>query len=73
MESGSVVYQTEDLVYIHSEAIVGDRQNISFTLDSIFSQLTEGDEICVDFDSADFRMIRVESDQLLATVIQGGG
>jgi pyruvate kinase len=72
MESGRVVYQTGDSVTIHPEAIVGDRQNISFTPDSVFSQLTEGDEIRVDFDSAAFRIIRKESDQLIATVIAGG-
>jgi pyruvate kinase len=72
MASGSVVYQTGDLVTIHPEAIVGDRQNISFTLDSVFSQLNEGDEIRVDFDSVAFHITGVESDQLITTVIQGG-
>ena len=32
MENGSVVYQTGDVVYIHPEALVGDKQNISFYL-----------------------------------------
>jgi len=72
MESGSVVYQTGDLVYIHPRAIVGDRRNISFTPSSVFSQLNEGDEIRVDFDSVAFRITGVESDQLIATVLQGG-
>jgi pyruvate kinase len=72
MESGSVVFQTGDLVTIHPEAIVGDGQNISFTPDSVFSQLNEGDEIRVDFDSVAFRITGVESDQLIATVLQGG-
>jgi len=72
MESGSVVYQTGDLVTIHPEAVVGDRQNISFTPDSVFSQLNEGDEIRVDFDSVAFRITGVKSGQLIATVLQGG-
>jgi pyruvate kinase len=72
MESGSVVYQTGDSVYIHPKAILGDRQNISFTPDSVYSQLNEGDEIRVDFDSVAFRITGVESDQLIATVLQGG-
>jgi len=72
MESGSVVYQTGDSVTIHPEAIVGDRQNISFTPDSVFSQLNEGDEISVDFDSAAFRITGIECDQLIATAIVGG-
>jgi len=72
MESGSVVFQTGDLVTIHPEAIVGDRQSISFTPSSVFSQLNEGDEIRVDFDSVAFRIIEKESDQLIATVLQGG-
>jgi hypothetical protein len=72
MESGSVVYQTGDSVTIHPEAILGDRKNISFTPGSVFSQLNEGDEIRVDFDSAAFRITEVESDQLIATVLQGG-
>ena len=72
MESGSVVYQTGDLVYIHPESIVGDRQSISFTPNSVFSQLNEGDEIRVDFDSATFRITGKESEQLIASVIQGG-
>jgi pyruvate kinase len=72
MESGSIVYQTGDSVTIHPEAIVGDRQNISFTPDSVFSQLNEGDEIRVDFDSAAFRITGIECDQLIATVIAGG-
>jgi pyruvate kinase len=72
MESGSVVYQTGDSVRIHPEAVVGDRKNISFTPDSVFSQLNEGDEIRVDFDSAAFRITEVESDQLIASVLQGG-
>jgi len=72
MESGSVVYKTGDLVFIHPEAIVGDRQNISFTPDSVFSQLNEGDEIRVDFDSAAFRITGKETNQLIATVLQGG-
>jgi pyruvate kinase len=72
MESGSVVYQTGDSVTIHPEAIVGDRDNISFTPDSVYSQLSEGDEIRVDFDSATFRITGKESDQLIATVTQGG-
>jgi pyruvate kinase len=72
MESGSVVYQTGDLITIHPEAIVGDRRNISFTPASVFSQLNEGDEIRVDFDSVAFRITGVESDQLIATVSQGG-
>jgi len=72
MKSGRVVYQTGDSVYIHSEAIVGDKQNISFTPDSVFSQLQEGDEIRVDFDSVAFRMTGKASDQFIATVLQGG-
>jgi pyruvate kinase len=72
MESGSVEFQAGDLVTIHPEPIVGDRQNISFTPDSVFSQLNEGDEIRVDFDSVTFRIIEKESDQLIATVLQGG-
>jgi pyruvate kinase len=72
MESGSVVFQTGDLVTIHPEAILGDRQNISFTPGSVFSQLNEGDEIRVDFDSAAFRLTGKENDQLIATVLQGG-
>ena len=72
MASGSIVYQTGDLVYIHPEAIIGDRQNISFTPNSVFSQLNEGDEIRVDFDSAAFRITGKESGQLIATVLQGG-
>ena len=65
MESGSVVYQTGDSVTIHPEAVVGDRDNISFTPDSVFSQFNEGDEIRVDFDSAAFRITGVKSDQLI--------
>jgi pyruvate kinase len=72
MESGSVVYQTGELVTIHPKAILGDRQNISFTPDSVFSQLNEGFEIRVDFDSAAFRITGKENDQLIATVLQGG-
>ena len=72
MESGSVVYQTGDSVTIHPEAIVGDRQNISFTPDSVFSQLNEGDEIRVDYDSVAFRITGIERHQLIATVIAGG-
>ena len=72
MESGRVVFQTGDSVTIHPEAILGGRQNISFTPDSVFSQLNEGDEIRVDFDSVAFRITGVESDQLIATVLQGG-
>jgi len=37
MESGSVVYQTGDSLFIHPEAIVGDRKNISFTPEPVFS------------------------------------
>ena len=62
MESGSVVFQTGDLVTIHPEAIVGDRQSISFTPSSVFSQLNEGDEVRVDFDSVAFRITEKESD-----------
>ena len=72
MAGGSVVYQTGDSVRINSEAIVGDKDNISFTPDSVFSQLNEGDEIRVDFDSVAFRITGLESDQLIATVLQGG-
>ena len=72
IESGSVVYQTGDLVYIHSKAVVGDRQNISFTPDSVFSQLNKDSEIHVDFDSVVFRITGVERDQLIASVLQGG-
>jgi pyruvate kinase len=72
MESGSVVYQTGDSLFIHPEAIVGDRKNISFTPEPVFSQLNEGDEIRVDFDSVAFRITGVKSDQLIATVLQGG-
>jgi len=72
MERGSVVYQTGDLVTIHPKAIVGDRQSISFTPSSVFSQLNEDDEIRVDFDSVAFRITGVKSDRLIATVLQGG-
>jgi pyruvate kinase len=72
MASGSIVYQTGDSVTIHPEAVVGDRKNISFTPDSVFSQLNEGDEIRVDFDSVAFRITGTEKDQLIATVLQGG-
>ena len=72
MDNGHTVYQTSDKVYIHPEAIVGDRKNISFTPDSVFSQLNEGDEIRVDFDSVSFRITGVENDRLIATVLQGG-
>jgi len=72
MEGGNVVYQTGDSIHIHPEAIIGDRQNISFTPCSVFSQLNEGDEIHVDFDSVVFRITGKESNQLIATVSQGG-
>ncbi len=72
MGNGHTVYQAGDSVYIHADAIVGDRQNISFTPDSVFSQLNTGDEIRVDFDSVVFRITGKEGKHLIATVLQGG-
>jgi pyruvate kinase len=72
MTGGSVVYQTGDSVRIHSEAIVGDKDNISFTPESIFTQLNEGDEIRVDFDSVAFRITGKEKEYFIAHVLQGG-
>ena len=72
MTGGSVVYQTGDSVRIHLEAIVGDKDNISFTPESIFTQLNEGDEIRVDFDSVAFRITGKEKEYFIAHVLQGG-
>ena len=72
MENGSVEFRTGDLVTIHPEPIVGNSQKNPFTPGSIFSQLRVGDEIRVDFNSVAFRITGVESDQLIAIVLQGG-
>jgi len=72
MVAGQALFNTGDLVKIHSCGVIGDSENISFTPASVCSQLRIGDVIQVDFNSASFSVVDCHSDYLTVKVIHGG-
>ena len=72
MVSEAVQYEEESLVKIHHEKILGDSGNISFTPETVSTQLKVGDVIRVDFDGVQLKVIRKEKKYLLAVVENGG-
>jgi len=72
MESGQAFFNSGDSVQIHPHAINGNNQNISFTPLSVFSQLRQGDEIKVDFNSTTFSVIDINAQFLTVKVISSG-
>ena len=72
MVSEAVQYEEESFVKIHHEKILGDSGNISFTPETVSTQLKVGDVIRVDFDAVQLKVIRKEKKHLLAVVENGG-
>ena len=60
MVSEAVQYEEESHVKIHHEKILGDSGNISFTPETVSTQLKVGDVIRVDFDAVQLKVIRKE-------------
>ena len=72
MVSEAVQYEEESHVKIHHEKILGDSGNISFTPETVSTQLKVDDVIRVDFDAVQLKVIRKEKKHLLAVVENGG-
>ncbi len=72
MESESVIFEDGDVVKIHRDPVIGNRENISFYPDSVYDQLKVGDIIRVDFDSVALKVIEDNREYLLAAVEHGG-
>ncbi len=51
MRSEITRFKKRDLIKVHSEAVIGDDRNISFTPSYVFSELGIGGQIQVDFNS----------------------
>ena len=64
MVSEAVKYEEESHVKIHHEKILGDSGNISFTPETVSTQLKVGDVIRVDFDAVQLKVIRKEKKYL---------
>ena len=60
MVSEAVQYEEESHVKIHHEKILGDSGNISFTPETVSTQLKVDDVIKVDFDAVRLKVIRKE-------------
>ena len=72
MISDAVRFEKGSHVKIHHEKIIGDSENISFTPESVSSQLKIGDFIKVDFDAVCFKVISKEEKYLIAIVEHSG-
>ncbi len=67
-----VGFELDSEVTIHPHRVVGDSHNLSFTPDSVYGQLREGDRIRVDFNSVALQVERVGPDGVKARVVSGG-
>jgi pyruvate kinase len=72
MENESVIFEDGDVVKIHRDSVIGNRENISFYPDSVYDQLKVGDIVRVDFDSVVLKVIEEHRDCLLTTIEHGG-
>ena len=72
MVSEKTVFEDGSKITIHSQPVVGDSNDISFTPNAVFSQLQVGDLIRVDFDSVTLEVTGISDDQISAVVKQGG-
>lgn len=70
--NGEAVFQKGDVIKIHFEEVVGDAHNISFSPENVAKQIEVGDNIFIDFDSAQIVVIEKKARYSLARVVVGG-
>ena len=72
MESEKVYFEKGDMVKIHYDEVIGDSKNISFSPNNVVRLFEENDLIKVDFDSAAFRIKKINKKWCLAVVEHDG-
>jgi len=67
-----ILFNREDEVKIHFNEVLGDSNNISFSPVNIARQLNVGDEIKIDFNSVEIKVVEKKGNYCIANVISGG-
>ena len=72
MASDQTNFIKGEKVIIHSNEIIGDKNNISFSPHGIVQQFSEGDRIKIDFNGTILKVVEVAKDNCLAVVVGSG-